>query len=100
MYTLIRMLLVAQSDQGLHCLQICLCVFEVFLTYKGKGWLQQRFGCKILYFLIFRALVHTKPVPTGNKNMTDWQKLEALFDMESNCEYMTAIFIFIGLYFV
>ena len=32
------------------------------------------------------ALVHTKPVPTGNKNMTDWQKLEALFDMESNCE--------------
>ena len=33
----------------------------------------------------FSALVHTKPVPTKDKNMTDWQKLEALFDMESNC---------------
>ena len=35
-----------------------------------------------------RALVHTKDVPTKADNSTAFEKLEALFDMESNCEYL------------
>jgi hypothetical protein len=46
-------------------------------------WLKFIIEGKLLYF---RALVHTKKVPTKNQNATEWQKVEALFDMESNCK--------------
>lgn len=38
----------------------------------------------IFVLLLIGALVHTKKVPTKNQNATEWQKVEALFDMESN----------------
>lgn len=34
--------------------------------------------------LLIGALVHTKPLPSKSGNASDWDKLEALFDMESN----------------
>lgn len=37
----------------------------------------------VLILLLIGALVHTKKVPT-NSNSTEWQKLESIFDMESN----------------
>lgn len=38
----------------------------------------------IFVLLLIGALVHTKQIPSKNVNSTDWEKLEALFDMESN----------------
>ncbi|XP_045160510.2 probable lysosomal cobalamin transporter [Mercenaria mercenaria] len=38
----------------------------------------------IFVLLLIGALVHTKKIPMKNQNSTDWEKLEALFDMESN----------------
>lgn len=38
----------------------------------------------VFVLLLIGALVHTKKVPSKQQNSTDWEKLEALFDMESN----------------
>lgn len=38
----------------------------------------------IFVLLLIGALVHTKKIPSKNVNSTDWEKLEALFDLESN----------------
>ena len=64
-------------------------VFTVCLsTHLGVTSLQINVNLKNCLWSFSSALVHTKDVPTKSDNSTAFEKLEALFDMESNCEYL------------